>query len=56
MDYKHELEFGLFLNPDAHDPQEVLRVARLADSLGLDFVAIQDHRKPWKPRPFTGCG
>jgi alkanesulfonate monooxygenase SsuD/methylene tetrahydromethanopterin reductase-like flavin-dependent oxidoreductase (luciferase family) len=43
MDYKHELEFGLFLNPDAHDPQEVLRVARLADSLGLDFVAVQDH-------------
>ncbi|MEO5950913.1 MAG: LLM class flavin-dependent oxidoreductase [Chloroflexia bacterium] len=43
MDYKHELEFGLFLNPDAYNPQEVLRVARLADSLGLDFVAIQDH-------------
>lgn len=43
MDYKHDLKYGLFLNPDASDPQEVLRVARLADSLGLDFVAIQDH-------------
>lgn len=43
MDYKHDLQFGLFLTPDARDPQEVLRVARLADSLGLDFVAVQDH-------------
>lgn len=43
MDYKHNLQFGLFLTPDAHSAQEVLRIARLADSLGLDFVGVQDH-------------
>jgi alkanesulfonate monooxygenase SsuD/methylene tetrahydromethanopterin reductase-like flavin-dependent oxidoreductase (luciferase family) len=43
MDYGHALEFGIFLTPEAQDAQEVLRVARLADTLGLDYVGIQDY-------------
>jgi alkanesulfonate monooxygenase SsuD/methylene tetrahydromethanopterin reductase-like flavin-dependent oxidoreductase (luciferase family) len=43
MDYGHRLEFGIFLTPGAQDTQGVLRVARLADDLGLEYVGIQDH-------------
>jgi alkanesulfonate monooxygenase SsuD/methylene tetrahydromethanopterin reductase-like flavin-dependent oxidoreductase (luciferase family) len=43
MDYGHALEFGIFLTPEADAAQDVMRVARLADTLGLDYVGIQDH-------------
>jgi alkanesulfonate monooxygenase SsuD/methylene tetrahydromethanopterin reductase-like flavin-dependent oxidoreductase (luciferase family) len=42
-DYGHPLEFGYFLIPDAGDPQGVLETARLADRLGYDLLAVQDH-------------
>ena len=42
-DYDRPLEFGLFLTPTASDPAEVLRLALLADKLGLDLVGVQDH-------------
>ena len=48
MDYGRPVQFGLFLTPDAGDPQKVLRVARLADELGLDLLGVQDH--PYQPR------
>jgi alkanesulfonate monooxygenase SsuD/methylene tetrahydromethanopterin reductase-like flavin-dependent oxidoreductase (luciferase family) len=47
MDYGHPLDFGYFLIPDAADPQGVLETARLADRLGYDLLAIQDH--PYQP-------
>jgi alkanesulfonate monooxygenase SsuD/methylene tetrahydromethanopterin reductase-like flavin-dependent oxidoreductase (luciferase family) len=47
MDYGHPLEFGYFLVPDAGDPQGVLETARLADQLGYDLLAVQDH--PYQP-------
>jgi alkanesulfonate monooxygenase SsuD/methylene tetrahydromethanopterin reductase-like flavin-dependent oxidoreductase (luciferase family) len=47
MDYGHSLEFGYFLIPDAGDPQGVLDAARLADRLGYDLLAVQDH--PYQP-------
>jgi alkanesulfonate monooxygenase SsuD/methylene tetrahydromethanopterin reductase-like flavin-dependent oxidoreductase (luciferase family) len=47
MDYGHALEFGYFLVPDASDPEGVLETARLADDLGYDLLAIQDH--PYQP-------
>jgi alkanesulfonate monooxygenase SsuD/methylene tetrahydromethanopterin reductase-like flavin-dependent oxidoreductase (luciferase family) len=42
-DYGHDIEFGYFLVPDAGDPQGVLETARLADRLGYDLLAVQDH-------------
>jgi alkanesulfonate monooxygenase SsuD/methylene tetrahydromethanopterin reductase-like flavin-dependent oxidoreductase (luciferase family) len=42
-DYGHDLEFGYFLIPDAGDPEGVLETARLADRLGYDLLAVQDH-------------
>jgi alkanesulfonate monooxygenase SsuD/methylene tetrahydromethanopterin reductase-like flavin-dependent oxidoreductase (luciferase family) len=42
-DYGHSLEIGYFLIPDASDPQGVLQTARLADRLGYDLLAVQDH-------------
>jgi alkanesulfonate monooxygenase SsuD/methylene tetrahydromethanopterin reductase-like flavin-dependent oxidoreductase (luciferase family) len=42
-DYGHSLEFGYFLTPDRSDPQGVLATARLADRLGYDLLAVQDH-------------
>jgi alkanesulfonate monooxygenase SsuD/methylene tetrahydromethanopterin reductase-like flavin-dependent oxidoreductase (luciferase family) len=47
-DYGHELEFGVFVTPSAADAEQVVELAVLADSLGLDLVASQDH--PYQPR------
>jgi alkanesulfonate monooxygenase SsuD/methylene tetrahydromethanopterin reductase-like flavin-dependent oxidoreductase (luciferase family) len=47
MDYGRQLEFGYFLIPDAGDPEGVLETARLADRLGYDLLAVQDH--PYQP-------
>jgi alkanesulfonate monooxygenase SsuD/methylene tetrahydromethanopterin reductase-like flavin-dependent oxidoreductase (luciferase family) len=47
MDYGHSPEFGYFLIPDADDPAAVLETARLADELGYDLLAVQDH--PYQP-------
>jgi alkanesulfonate monooxygenase SsuD/methylene tetrahydromethanopterin reductase-like flavin-dependent oxidoreductase (luciferase family) len=46
-DYGHDIEFGYFLVPDADDPDGVLDTARLADRLGYDLLAVQDH--PYQP-------
>jgi alkanesulfonate monooxygenase SsuD/methylene tetrahydromethanopterin reductase-like flavin-dependent oxidoreductase (luciferase family) len=46
-DYGHELEFGYFLIPEAGDPHGVPETARLADRLGYDLLAVQDH--PYRP-------
>jgi alkanesulfonate monooxygenase SsuD/methylene tetrahydromethanopterin reductase-like flavin-dependent oxidoreductase (luciferase family) len=42
-DYGHSIEFGYFLIPDAGNPEGVLQTARLADELGYDLLAVQDH-------------
>src|SRR5262245_31590913 len=47
-DYGNELQFGVFITPDAADPQGVLVLARLADELGFDLIGIQDH--PYQAR------
>jgi alkanesulfonate monooxygenase SsuD/methylene tetrahydromethanopterin reductase-like flavin-dependent oxidoreductase (luciferase family) len=46
-DYGHDLQFGYFLIPDGGDPHGVLETARLADRLGYDLLAVQDH--PYQP-------
>ncbi len=46
-DYGHELEFGIFLTPSSQAPHDVVNLAILADSSGLDLVTFQDH--PYQP-------
>jgi alkanesulfonate monooxygenase SsuD/methylene tetrahydromethanopterin reductase-like flavin-dependent oxidoreductase (luciferase family) len=43
VDYGHPIEFGLFITPTAEQTAQVLELADLAEALGLDLVAIQDH-------------
>jgi alkanesulfonate monooxygenase SsuD/methylene tetrahydromethanopterin reductase-like flavin-dependent oxidoreductase (luciferase family) len=43
MDYGRPIQFGYFLTPDASDPQEIVRRARLCDQLGYDLIGVQDH-------------
>jgi alkanesulfonate monooxygenase SsuD/methylene tetrahydromethanopterin reductase-like flavin-dependent oxidoreductase (luciferase family) len=43
VDYGHPVEFGLFITPMAERTAQVLELAELAEALGLDLVAIQDH-------------
>ena len=46
-DYGHPLLFGAFVTPDARDYRQTVTLARVADSLGLDIVGVQDH--PYQP-------
>jgi iron-sulfur cluster repair protein YtfE (RIC family) len=47
-DYGHELQFGVFITPDAGQADAVVALARLADTVGLDLVTFQDH--PYQAR------
>jgi FAD/FMN-containing dehydrogenase len=42
-DYGHDLQFGTFLTPFAHDPEGVVALAELTESAGLDLATFQDH-------------
>jgi alkanesulfonate monooxygenase SsuD/methylene tetrahydromethanopterin reductase-like flavin-dependent oxidoreductase (luciferase family)/hemerythrin-like domain-containing protein len=46
-DYRHDLQFGVFITPVAGQAPAVLELARLADVAGLDVVSFQDH--PYQP-------
>ena len=43
LDQGQPIEFGYFLVPTPGDPVGVLETARLADRLGYDLLAVQDH-------------
>lgn len=43
MDYGRTLQFGYFLTPSADKAQDLGRVARRCEDLGLDLLGIQDH-------------
>ena len=47
MDYGHDLQFGVFVPPQADAWEAVVATAQTADMLGLDSVSIQDH--PYQP-------
>jgi alkanesulfonate monooxygenase SsuD/methylene tetrahydromethanopterin reductase-like flavin-dependent oxidoreductase (luciferase family)/hemerythrin-like domain-containing protein len=47
-DYRHDLQFGVFVTPLADQADAVRELARLADVVGLDIVSFQDH--PYQPR------
>ncbi|MFF4880747.1 LLM class flavin-dependent oxidoreductase [Micromonospora sp. NPDC000668] len=42
-DYGHELLFGTFLTPSADDPDRVVTLAELTETVGLDLATFQDH-------------
>jgi alkanesulfonate monooxygenase SsuD/methylene tetrahydromethanopterin reductase-like flavin-dependent oxidoreductase (luciferase family) len=46
-DYGHDLKFGTFLTPASSRADEVVRLARLCDTLGYDLITFQDH--PYQP-------
>jgi alkanesulfonate monooxygenase SsuD/methylene tetrahydromethanopterin reductase-like flavin-dependent oxidoreductase (luciferase family) len=47
-DYGHDLQFGVFLTPNAAQADRLLELASLAEVLGLDLLTVQDH--PYQPR------
>jgi hemerythrin-like domain-containing protein len=47
-DYRHDLQFGVFITPVAAQAGAVVELSRLADVLGLDIVSFQDH--PYQPQ------
>ncbi|MEV7677460.1 LLM class flavin-dependent oxidoreductase [Streptomyces sp. NPDC088341] len=46
-DYGHDLRFGAFLTPTAEGHDDLIRLATLADRIGMDLIGIQDH--PYQP-------
>ena len=48
MDYGHELQFGVFVTPEAAQAGRVLELAQTAELAGLDLVTFQDH--PYQAR------
>ncbi|MCC6458733.1 MAG: LLM class flavin-dependent oxidoreductase [Caldilineaceae bacterium] len=62
MKYGRHLRFGYCLNPTAADPKQPLRLAAMAESLGLDYVGIQNHPynaahyDPWTLLTAIGMG
>jgi alkanesulfonate monooxygenase SsuD/methylene tetrahydromethanopterin reductase-like flavin-dependent oxidoreductase (luciferase family)/hemerythrin-like domain-containing protein len=42
-DYRHDLQFGVFITPVAGQADAVVELSRLADVVGLDIVSFQDH-------------
>ncbi|MEU5401419.1 LLM class flavin-dependent oxidoreductase [Streptomyces sp. NPDC005963] len=46
-DYGHDLRFGAFLTPTADGHDDLVRLAVVADGIGLDLIGIQDH--PYQP-------
>ncbi|MFN8515748.1 MAG: LLM class flavin-dependent oxidoreductase [Chloroflexia bacterium] len=47
-DLGHDLQFGIFLTPDAAQAEAIVELARLADGLQLELLGVQDH--PYQPR------
>jgi alkanesulfonate monooxygenase SsuD/methylene tetrahydromethanopterin reductase-like flavin-dependent oxidoreductase (luciferase family) len=50
VDYGRPIQFGVFITPDASQPQRALDQAVLADELGFDVIGVQDH--PYQRRFF----
>jgi hypothetical protein len=42
-DYRHALEFGVFITPSNERPDAVVELAVFAERAGLDLVTFQDH-------------
>lgn len=46
-DYGQDVTFGSFITPSSGDPDRVVELAVLSESLGFDLVTFQDH--PYQP-------
>ncbi|WP_037370977.1 LLM class flavin-dependent oxidoreductase [Amycolatopsis orientalis] len=46
-DYRHDLQFGVILLPEAATPDAAARLAEAADQAGLDLLSVPDH--PYRP-------
>jgi alkanesulfonate monooxygenase SsuD/methylene tetrahydromethanopterin reductase-like flavin-dependent oxidoreductase (luciferase family) len=46
-DYGHDLEFGVFVTPDAQSADQVVALSALAEEAGYDLVTFPDH--PYSP-------
>ncbi len=46
-DYRHELEFGTFINPSNDPATSPVHLAQLSEQLNYDLVTFQDH--PYQP-------
>ncbi len=42
-DYGHDLQFGSFITPTNQAPDQVVALAQLSESAGLDLATFQDH-------------
>jgi hypothetical protein len=42
-DYGHDLTLGTFLTPQRPRPQQVVALAQLTETVGLDLATFQDH-------------
>jgi alkanesulfonate monooxygenase SsuD/methylene tetrahydromethanopterin reductase-like flavin-dependent oxidoreductase (luciferase family) len=49
-DYGHRLQFGFFLDPTSGQPEFLVDIARMVESLGFDLIGVQDH--PYQSRHF----
>jgi alkanesulfonate monooxygenase SsuD/methylene tetrahydromethanopterin reductase-like flavin-dependent oxidoreductase (luciferase family)/hemerythrin-like domain-containing protein len=47
LDYRQDLQLGVFITPIAAQAAAVVELSRLADVVGLDIVSFQDH--PYQP-------
>ncbi|MEA2651807.1 MAG: hypothetical protein QOI85_1528 [Chloroflexota bacterium] len=47
-DYRHDLEFGVFIVPAAQSADQVVALSVLAEEAGYDLVTFNDH--PYSPR------
>ena len=47
-DYGRPIEFGVSVTPNASEVRQIAQVAALADSLGVEFLGIQDHPYQWR--------
>ena len=48
IDYGHDLEFGVFIEPAAQSADQVVALSVLAEEAGYDLVTFNDH--PYSPR------
>jgi G6PDH family F420-dependent oxidoreductase len=47
MSDRHPVRLGWWLSSEEHDPRELVRQVRVAETIGLPTAMISDHLQPW---------